>query len=66
VFILSGPTENSLYRLGRRAARFAGDYHKTTIHDIEQLVEARRFVRLSRSRVPLGVPLFHVSAWRAG
>jgi 2-polyprenyl-3-methyl-5-hydroxy-6-metoxy-1,4-benzoquinol methylase len=31
VFILSGPTENAIYRLGRRIAGFSGSYHKTTI-----------------------------------
>ena len=65
VLILSGPTENHLYRLGRRIARFSAHYHKTTIHEIERLVDDRRFRCLDRRRVPLGVPLFNVSAWAA-
>jgi hypothetical protein len=66
VLILSGPTENLLYRLGRSVAGFSAHYHKTTIHEIEQWVGARRFLCLERRRVPLGVPLFNVSAWTAG
>lgn len=65
VLILSGPTENLLYRLGRRVARFSAHYHKTTIYEIEQLVASRRFRCLDRRRVPLGFPLFNVSAWTA-
>lgn len=62
VFILSGPTENALYRLGRRIAGFSGTYHKTNIYDIE--TEARRhFVLRKRRLLPLGVPLFSVSCW---
>jgi hypothetical protein len=62
VLILSGPTENWLYRLGRRLAGFSGHYHVATIHDIEAAVAARlRLVR--RRKVPLGVPLFSLSAW---
>ena len=36
VMIISGPTENRLYKLGRRIAGFSGHYHKTTIYDIEE------------------------------
>lgn len=37
VIIVSGPTENSLYKLGRSLAgkRFTGDYHVTTIANIK-------------------------------
>ena len=62
-FILSGPTENALYRLGRRVAGFRGDYHKTTVHDIERAV-AERLAPVARCRVPFGLPLFRVSVWR--
>jgi hypothetical protein len=63
VLIISGPTENSLYKMGRRIAGFSGHYHKTTIYDIERIVEQR--LRLERRRVlPLGVPLFSISCWR--
>jgi SAM-dependent methyltransferase len=62
VLILSGPTENRLYRLGRRLAGFSGHYHKTNIHHLEELAAARlRLVH--RTRVPFGAPLFSVSVW---
>lgn len=63
VFILSGPTENALYRLGRRIAGFSGEYHKTTIYDIEREV-TKRMRLLSRRALPAGMPLFSVSCWR--
>jgi 2-polyprenyl-3-methyl-5-hydroxy-6-metoxy-1,4-benzoquinol methylase len=63
VFILSGPTENGLYRLGRRLAGFDGHYHVQTIYDIERQV-AERFERVARTLAPAGVPLFAISAWK--
>ena len=63
IFVLSGPSENYLYRLGRRVAGFEGHYHHTTIYDIER--EARRKLRMIASRtVPFGIPLFRISAWK--
>jgi SAM-dependent methyltransferase len=64
VLILSGPTENALYRLGRRIAGFSGAYHKTTIRHIERDTAAR-LALVSRRTVPPGVPLFSVSCWRS-
>lgn len=63
VLIISGPTENALYRLGRRIAGFGGHYHRTTISEIERLTAAR-LTLVERRRVPLGMPLFNVSVWR--
>lgn len=42
VVVISGPTENKLYRLGRRIAgrRFTGEYHVSTIGRVE--TECRR------------------------
>ena len=63
VLIISGPTENALYRLGRRIAGFGGGYHKTTISKIEQLA-ATRLTLVQRRSVPFGLPLFSLSVWR--
>ena len=63
VLILSGPTENALYRLGRRISGFTGEYHHATIYDIERLA-AERMTLVHRRRTPLGVPLFSLSVWR--
>ena len=63
VFILSGPSENLLYRLGRRLAGFGGHYHAQTIYDIERAAESD-FERIALKAVPFGLPLFRISAWR--
>lgn len=63
VFILSGPSENAIYRLGRQIAGFSGAYHTTTIYDIEQEFSLR-MTRLGRQRQPFGLPLFSISWWR--
>jgi 2-polyprenyl-3-methyl-5-hydroxy-6-metoxy-1,4-benzoquinol methylase len=65
ILVLSGPTENALYRLGRRIAGFSGHYHKTTIYEIEK-VAAERLTLLRRRSLPLGIPMFSVSCWRRG
>jgi len=62
--IVSGPTENVLYRLGRRVAGFKGHYHHTNIHDIERVISAR-MINQARLTVPAGLPLFSVSTWCA-
>ena len=63
ILIISGPTENFLYKAGRRIARFDGHYHKTTIYDIERTLVAR--VSLVRRRIlPLGIPLFSITCWK--
>lgn len=63
VFILSGPTENALYRLGRRLAGFDGHYHVQTVYDIERMAQ-RRLRRLAVTSVPFGLPLFRISVWQ--
>lgn len=62
VLIISGPTENLIYRLGRKLAHFKGDYYKTTIFDIEQ-VAAQHFTLRKRLSYPCWAPLFRLSAW---
>lgn len=63
ILVLSGPTESALYRLGRRIAGFQGDYHYTTIFDIER--EAKRDLDMVAKRtVPFGIPLFRITAWK--
>ncbi|MBF0342058.1 MAG: methyltransferase domain-containing protein [Magnetococcales bacterium] len=63
VLIVSGPTENLLYRIGRRIAGFSGHYHQTNIGNIEQTL-ARHLVRIRQKTVPWGIPLFSITAWR--
>lgn len=63
VLILSGPTENRLYKLGRRIAGFEGDYHFTSIYEIEAAA-ANYLERIKTKTIPMGVPLFRISAWK--
>ncbi len=65
VFIMSGPTENRLYRLGRRIAGFDAHYHETNIYAIEAAARARMTPVEVRQLPPL-LPLFRLSAWRPG
>lgn len=60
--IMSGPTENALYRFGRRIAGFDGHYHETTIYEIE--AAAAKMLNRSEVRSVMPVaPLFRISAW---
>jgi len=62
IFLMSGPTENFVYRIGRLLAGFSGHYHETDIYRIEQEVSGT-FRKLKVIRGPLALPLFRVSAW---
>ena len=62
IFILSGPTENALYRLGRRVAGFNSHYHVTTVYHIEAAA-GWGLQRVGLRTVPFGVPLFRISGW---
>jgi 2-polyprenyl-3-methyl-5-hydroxy-6-metoxy-1,4-benzoquinol methylase len=64
VLILSGPTENFLYRLGRRVAGFEGHYHETNIHAIERAAAVLLKRKAARSIFP-GITFFRVTAWEA-
>jgi SAM-dependent methyltransferase len=64
VLVISGPTENWLYRLGRRIAGFDGHYHTTTIFAIEDA--ARKILRCRKvTTIVPGLPLFRLSVWSA-
>lgn len=64
VLILSGPTENKLYRIGRKIAGFDGHYHETNIYAIEAAAQKLLHRREVRSVMPIA-RLFRVSAWTA-
>ncbi|MDZ7615460.1 MAG: class I SAM-dependent methyltransferase [Patescibacteria group bacterium] len=55
--VVSGPTENLLYRLGRWIVGFSGDYHVRTIDDIfATLISSGRFQRRVQRHFPLPGP----------
>ncbi len=62
IFIISGPTENHLYRLGRSIAGFDAHYHLTTIYEIEQEASRHLSKKCATTVLP-GAPLFRISAW---
>jgi SAM-dependent methyltransferase len=57
--IVCGPTENVLYRIGRRLAGFSGAYHVRNIEDIHQALQ-RRFRTRSLGTLYPGMPLFRL------
>ncbi len=61
VVVISGPTENALYRLGRRLAgdRFSGEYHVSNIGRIEAACRKHGFVQPIAKLYP-GLPLFRL------
>lgn len=62
LLILSGPTENRLYRLGRAIAGFDSHYHKTTIYDIEAAAGSL-LARKEVATIMPGAPLFRLTVW---
>jgi hypothetical protein len=61
--LVSGPTENFLYRIGRTIAGFTGEQHVTNIYAIEKVL-AERLERVAIITSPFGVPLFRLSVWQ--
>lgn len=62
--IVSGPTENVLYRMGRRLAGFSGDYHVRNIYDIERVLGAVGLGRVGCRVLYWPASLFRVSRWQ--
>ena len=63
ILVITGPTENFLYHLGRKMAGFSGQYHRTTIHHINQYVDGKMTL-MKRKRLPFGFSLFVLSCWK--
>jgi len=61
--IISGPTENILYKLGRKIAGFSGSYHTTNIYNIERYLSSIATC-VEKRKVPFGLPLFSISVWK--
>jgi len=64
VLIVSGPTENRAYELGRWIAGFSGDYHVRSVFDVEHDVAKSKLVRESLRQLPLFPRLFRITLWR--
>ncbi len=61
--IVSGPTENWFYKLGRKmaGARFTGDYHTSNIKTIKSSFSKRMDI-ISSQKIPWGITLFEIFA----
>ena len=57
LLVVSGPTENRLYRFGRRLIGFSGHYHVTTIRHILDDVAAAGMQRVGLRRWPAPGPM---------
>jgi len=55
--LVSLPTENTLYRLGRRLAGFSGHYHHSNAASIDETIRAFGFRRHKLSQIPAPGPL---------
>jgi 2-polyprenyl-3-methyl-5-hydroxy-6-metoxy-1,4-benzoquinol methylase len=54
--LVSLPTENRLYQLGRRLAGFHGHYHHDNAESIDKAIRDAGFTRRARSHIPLPGP----------
>lgn len=59
--VVCGPTENILYKLGRRLAGFSGHYHVRNIADIHTVVR-QQFTTAALGTLYPGMPLFRLFA----
>ena len=68
-FVVSGPTENFVYRIGRFVAGFSGkgDYHHTNIHDLVEAITRFGFRPVDSRNLPFSLPphLFNVTVFDA-
>jgi hypothetical protein len=54
--LVSLPTENALYRLGRRIAGFSGHYHHANAASIDRDIRRFGFERRWRAQIPAPGP----------
>ncbi len=59
ILIVTGPTENAIYRLGRRLVGFSGLYHCRDIYEIRNILGSK-FSILSNKRIYKLCPFFQV------
>lgn len=64
--VISGPTENRLYRLGRRIVGFTGEYHVATVQDVLNDALDTGFQKVIHHHWPLpnGFCLYEIAAFK--
>ena len=61
--IVSGPTENQAYRVGRWIAGFSGDYHVRDVYNVEDDVMRGGFSLQVLHELPIFPRLFRITQW---
>ena len=61
--IISGPTENFIYRVGRIFAGFSGHYHKRSIYEIEMALISKGLEMDRLKKLFPILTLFRISSW---
>ena len=61
--IVSGPTENVLYKIGRFLIGYQGQYHKRNIYDIEKKLRAKGLKSRKIKILYFPLPIFRISSW---
>jgi len=64
LLVVSGPTENLLYRAGRLCAGYSGHYHVSTIYQIERELRRHRMTETARKVLFPLLSVFRVSSWK--
>lgn len=54
--LITLPTENMLYRFGRRLAGFSGHYHESDARAVDRVLRGSGFRRVKKRSIPLGGP----------
>lgn len=55
--IVSGPTENAMYKVARKISGFSGEYHVRDIYAIKKAIAEAGFSRQQAAQLPLPGPL---------
>jgi 2-polyprenyl-3-methyl-5-hydroxy-6-metoxy-1,4-benzoquinol methylase len=59
VLLVAGPTENTLYQIGRKLAGYSGEYHVRDVYDIRAALEKRFQLEKIATILPL-LPFYEV------
>ncbi len=60
--VISGPTENLIYKIGRKIAGYKNDYHKTNIKDIADIVSKSALFKLN-AKIRYPIPFICEGFW---
>lgn len=60
--VISGPTENLIYKIGRKIAGYKNDYHKTNVMDIADIVSKSALFKLN-DKIRYPIPFICEGFW---